>query len=359
MKNKLLFMIVSLLLSITIMCGCESSGGSSSRKSSDNDSKKETKQEMDVTELAEYVQARAVTISVTLENGGQSTGTGFFIDDCGTLVTCYHVIDGGKSIEIEITGGAKYAVQHIVDFNEMMDIAILKFDLEDTLYLDVFEDEAKTGETVYAVGSSLGFLDGTFSNGIISSVGREIGGVECLQTTAAISSGNSGGPLVNTRGEVLGINAFSYDSGENLNLAVKMSVMDNLKQDKNWNMNDYQEWYTKETSRSYTFHNSSGRYQKSTVNTYQHITGRQFSEGMTADGDFVTSYRTDLLVYIYDYYPSEFDQYTEYIKSIGFVCEETESDEDSTTYTYVNEMSNNDLSFMIMDDQLFVIACFY
>ena len=108
------------------------------------------------------------------------------------------------------------------------------------------------------MGSALGTLTGTFTGGMVSSVSRTIGLIDCIQMDSAISSGNSGGPLVNEYGEVVGINAFSYINGENLNLAIKVATLDKLARDKNYTLNDYKEWYITEASRSFSPMDDSG-----------------------------------------------------------------------------------------------------
>ena len=85
----------------------------------------------------------------------------------------------------------------------------------------------KTGETVYAIGSSLG-LTGSLSNGIVSSAEREVEGQTFIQTTAPISSGNSGGPLLDSKGRVIGITTASLVDGQNLNLAIPVAEIDTL-----------------------------------------------------------------------------------------------------------------------------------
>ena len=318
--------------------------------------------EMALPDLADYVADRTVTISVELENG-TSTGSGFFIDSEGTLVTSYHVIDAAKSISVEVKDGAKYEVASIVDFNELYDVAVLKMNLTDTLYLSTCPEELRTGEAAYAIGSSLGFLDGTFSDGIISNTSRKVGQIECIQTTAAISSGNSGGPLVNAYGEVIGINAFSYEAGENLNLAVKMSVLDNLTMDKNWTISQYREWYKKEVDRSYRFWDySTEEWIDSKIHTYQYVTNQECIgsdyDWDLLDGDaedFVSGYNDSYGVYYYSYVASDFDAYTDYLSSAGFVFVESKDYSEGTSYFYENEFSGAMMDMFIMEGDNYLI----
>lgn len=312
--------------------------------------------EMATPDLAEYVQNRTVTITATMEDGSTSVGSGFFIDDMGTVATSYHVIDAANEISVEVSDGGKYDVRKIMDVSEIYDIAVIKIDMEGNPYLKRCEEKIRTGEAVYAVGSSLGFLNGTFSDGMISNAVRNVGIIECVQTTAAISEGNSGGPLVNAYGEVIGINAFSYQGGENLNLAVRIETLDELDMDKDWSMNQFREWYKKEISRSYKVWNyTTKEWELSKINTYQQITGRtcdmsyyswDFLDGYTPDKK--EGYHDSYGVFQYEYDVEEFDKYTEYLNSIGFYFSESEEFSEGTSYYYENEFTGHCMDIFIM-----------
>ena len=318
---------------------------------------------MDVPDLAEYVQERTVKINVTLENG-TSCGSGFFIDDQGTVVTSYHVIDGAIAIEVVLNDGGKYDLKEIVDFSELYDLAVLRISLNGNKYLELPEEQARTGEPAYAVGSSLGFLDGTFSNGIVSNTSRYVGMIECIQTTAAISEGNSGGPLVNAYGEVIGINSFSYVGGENLNLAIKIENLDKLTMDKNWNMNKFREWFDKENSRSYLFYDYAiGEYEQSRTNTFQHITGVECELSSTdwafLDGDtenVVAGYDERYGVFIYQYDVNAFDKYTDYLGSVGYEYENKKEYSNGVSYYYYNPFTGFKLDLFVLSDESYLVV---
>ena len=320
--------------------------------------------EMSAPDLAEYAQKRTVTLNVDLKDGGTSAGSGFFIDDQGTIVTSYHVIDAADSISVEISDGGKYDVKTIIDFDENYDVAVLQIDFSGNDYLNFVEDAPRTGETVYAVGSSLGTLTGTFSDGIISSNHRTVGMIDCVQTTAAISNGNSGGPLVNTYGEVVGINAFSYIGGDDLNLAVTIDTLDKLSMDKNWNMSQYREWYKKEIDRSYLVWNmTEEEYELSKINTYQHVTGAECLLSCLnwdfLDGEFedtVEGFDKDFGIFCYEYNVQEFDDYTAYLNSVGYFFMESEDFSDGISYYYRNDFNGFCVDiFVIEGDELIVI----
>ena len=179
-------------------------------------------------EIYEYIGPAVVEIQVFDINGSQfALGSGFFIDAKGTLVTNYHVIEAAYSAKALLYDGSMADISYIKAYDTELDLAILQAEVTDTVYLELAEEPAKTGETVYALGSSEG-LTGSFSAGIVSTASRDINGVDCIQTTAPISHGNSGGPLVDSYGDVLGVNAMTLDDGQNLNFAISIKELDKL-----------------------------------------------------------------------------------------------------------------------------------
>lgn len=367
--KKLLCCVFAVLMLLSMLAGCGSAKAEKAKPPVETEvptteATEPAKVEMSTPDLAEYVQKRTVTLNVNLKDGGTSAGSGFFVDDNGTVVTSYHVIDAADSITVEVSDGGKYDVKKIVDFNENYDIAVVQLDISGNDYLSFAEEKSRTGETVYAVGSSLGTLTGTFSNGIISSTSRNVGLINCIQTTAAISSGNSGGPLVNVYGEVIGINAFSYVGGENLNLAVTIDTLDELSMDKNWNLSQYREWYKKEIDRSYLVWNyTTSEYEVSKINTYQHVTGAQCLISSYnwdfLEGDFedcVEGYDVDFGIFCYEYSVQDFDKYTEYLNSAGYFFVESEDFSEGISYYYQNDLNGFSVDiFVLKGDELIII----
>lgn len=313
---------------------------------------------MDTADLAEYVQERTVTVNVTTLSDGSSIGSGFFIDSEGTIVTNFHVIDMAKAITVEMEGGAIYPVKEIVDFNNVYDLAVLKVDARNMPYLELSEADARTGEQVFAVGSALGELKGTFTAGMVSSVKRTYGKIDCIQMDAAISSGNSGGPLVNIYGEVVGVNTASYIRGENLNLAIKISELKRLGMDRHMSVKDFKEWYEQESSRSWspvaTDKDGGKHYYYSLVNNYQNVTGATclFSRDNGSEGAEAKGYRDMYDYYVYEYNTAEYDKYIEYLKSVGFeyVDSETQSSWSGTSYYYYNEKDEIRMDLYVLKD---------
>lgn len=147
-----------------------------------------------------------------------SSGSGFIITDDGYIVTNYHVISGGTNVTVTLNNGKTYEAQ-IVGGEEDYDIAVLKVDPGEEKLKSVVLGESSdllVGEDVLAIGNPLGELTFSLSEGIVSCLDREINvngtPFNMIQITAAVNSGNSGGPLFNTYGEVIGIVSAKFSS---------------------------------------------------------------------------------------------------------------------------------------------------
>ena len=153
-------------------------------------------------------------------------GTGFVYSADGKIVTNYHVIEDAYSAKITIKG-TTYTIQSVLAYDKTIDLAVLKISATELSVLDICTNEHSVGKAVYAFGSSKG-LTATFSQGIITYADREIDGVHYVQHDSAISSGNSGGPLINQFGEIIGINTMTIRDSQNLNFAISVKELSNL-----------------------------------------------------------------------------------------------------------------------------------
>ena len=145
---------------------------------------------------------------------GISTGSGFVISGDGYVVTNYHVVESGESITVGTNDGAEYAAE-LIGYDDTNDVALLKVQATGLHYLPLGDSDALiVGDQVAAVGNPLGELTSTLTVGYISAKERDVNtdgfAINMLQTDAAINSGNSGGPLLNMRGEVIGITTAKY-----------------------------------------------------------------------------------------------------------------------------------------------------
>lgn len=185
-----------------------------------------------------YTKLSVSTVEITAESDYVSSlGTGFYIDDKGTVVTNYHVIEDCSSSNVTTSDGGTYNVTSVLGYNKDLDIAILATSKENSTPVET-SNSVTTGEKVYVLGSSLG-LTGTFSEGLISTAERNIGNNTYIQISAPISHGNSGGPVANALGEVIGIACAGLDDGQNLNMALPISVLDQISCDNPVSMQEF------------------------------------------------------------------------------------------------------------------------
>ncbi len=162
----------------------------------------------------------------------QGTGSGFLIRPDGYIVTNYHVIQNADKITVNLKGGKKYDAK-VVGADRKYDLAILKINAKNLPYLEMGDsDRLQIGQWVVAVGNPYG-LHETVTVGIISALNRSISNSKeegyLIQTDAAINPGNSGGPLVNLKGEVIGINEAILSNAQNIGFAIPIKLLkDNL-----------------------------------------------------------------------------------------------------------------------------------
>jgi hypothetical protein len=188
-------------------------------------------------ELFKEVSPSVVTITVhqdRLEGGG----TGFLIDTEGTIATNHHVIEDANRVEVKFLSGSLFSECEVLVDDPSMDLALLRVDLThpvDGGRVDVKpltlgnSDNVIVGEHAIVIGNPLG-LESTLTDGLVSSR-RMYAGRPWIQFTAPIGSGNSGGPVLNMRGEVIGVTTASVANGmiaQNLNLAVPVNEVKRL-----------------------------------------------------------------------------------------------------------------------------------
>lgn len=172
---------------------------------------------------------RSTVLLVMEDANGQplSLGSGFFVRD-GEVATNLHVVEGAARGYAKLVGQkTKYGIEGITAVDAERDLIVLKIAAPGAQPLPLGRSDAvQVGEPVYAVGNPQG-LEGTFSQGIISSI-REVGSDRLLQITAPISPGSSGGPVLNAKGEVIGISFATFRGGQNLNFAIPSNYLKTL-----------------------------------------------------------------------------------------------------------------------------------
>ncbi|HLC87083.1 MAG TPA: trypsin-like peptidase domain-containing protein [Candidatus Nanoarchaeia archaeon] len=152
-------------------------------------------------------------------------GTGFIITEDGYLVTNAHVLSGGREVEA-ITYEQDIIEAEFIGYESNLDIALLKIDGTYNRLTLENSNKVQVGEKVIVIGNPLG-LQFSVSEGIVSAIHRAgLGGLEAyIQTDAALNPGNSGGPLINKEGKVIGINNFKVGAGENLGFALESNYI--------------------------------------------------------------------------------------------------------------------------------------
>ena len=201
-----------------------------------------------VADLVDTVSASVVSIVTSVETTGyswyggaytqtsQAAGTGIIATSDGYIITNNHVIEDAKTISVILDDGTTYENVTLAASDPLNDVAYLKIDGVTNLHAATLGDSKtiSTGQEVIAIGNALGEYQNTVTSGIISGTGRSVTAydstgtnaeylTDLIQTDAAINSGNSGGPLINAAGEVIGINVATTTDANNIGFAIPIS----------------------------------------------------------------------------------------------------------------------------------------
>ena len=176
--------------------------------------------------IYEKINPAIVSVDSRLSDG-LSCGTGCIIDKNGTILTSAHILEEGNDIIVTTSNGQDYQAKVLKKLGEHKDIALLKispiYELSTVKMGD--SSKVKVGEKVLAIGNPFGFK-GTLTQGIVSRIDYE---KNRIQTDAAINPGSSGGPLLNTNGEIIGINQAIYNPDNNIsNIGIGFATPVNL-----------------------------------------------------------------------------------------------------------------------------------
>lgn len=195
----------------------------------------------DIVEKVSESVVSIVTSITTMSYYGQSydssaAGTGIIVSADGYILTNKHVIEGAKKISVVLDDGTTFNDVSVVAVDPLNDVAFLKIkDASDLKAATLGDSKTITvGQQVIAIGNALGQYQNSVTSGIVSGVGRSITATDStgsmseklsdmIQTDAAINSGNSGGPLVNAAGQVIGINTATSSGSDNVGFAIPIS----------------------------------------------------------------------------------------------------------------------------------------
>lgn len=170
------------------------------------------------------IAARALPAVVTMRTE-QSLGTGFVVRADGWIATNLHVVVGGPRVKVTLRDGRELDVVEVLNASTDYDLALVRVEAKGLPTLNLGDSDAmRPGDSVVAIGNPMG-LEDTVSNGLVSGRRKDDAGVEILQVSAPISPGSSGGPIINDRGEVIGIAEQVLVQGQNLNFAVPIRYL--------------------------------------------------------------------------------------------------------------------------------------
>ncbi|MBQ3293115.1 trypsin-like peptidase domain-containing protein [Candidatus Saccharibacteria bacterium] len=269
-----------------------------------------------IADIADKVSKSVVSITTSTKATdffGQSydssaAGTGIIVTEDGYVLTNKHVINGASKVTVILDDGTTYEDVKVVATDPLNDIAFLKINDVDNLPAAKLGDSKtiSVGQQVIAIGNALGQYQNTVTSGIISGTGRSITASDgsgynaeslsdMIQTDAAINSGNSGGPLVNAAGEVIGINTATSSSAENMGFAIPISSVKGMlsqltetgKAERAY-LGVYSVEITPEAAKAYNLPVNSGAYLYSSSSYSAIIKNSPAAKGGLKDKDIVT-----------------------------------------------------------------------
>jgi tetratricopeptide (TPR) repeat protein len=180
---------------------------------------------IDLKALAKKARPAVMLLVVSDANGKEiATGTGFLVSSDGKLITNHHVIEGGASAVAKAENGGLFSIEGVLADDPKNDLVLLKLKGKDLPFLPLGNSEKiEVGTRIAVIGSPLG-LEGTLSEGIVSAVRDLPDRDQILQITAAISHGSSGSPVLDAKGEVIGVASALLREGQSLNFAIPIGT---------------------------------------------------------------------------------------------------------------------------------------
>ena len=269
-----------------------------------------------IADIADKVSKSVVSIVTSTKSTGlfgqsydsSAAGTGIIVTADGYILTNKHVINGANKVTVILDDGTTYENVEVVATDPLNDVAFLK--IKDASNLSAAKlGDSKTinvGQQVIAIGNALGEYQNTVTSGIISGTGRSVTAsdgsyntetlTDMIQTDAAINSGNSGGPLVNAAGEVIGINTATSTSAENMGFAIPISSVKGMlsqltdgngKAERSY-LGVYALEITPEAAKAYELPVTSGAYLYSSSNYTSIVKGSPADKAGLKDKDIIT-----------------------------------------------------------------------
>jgi S1-C subfamily serine protease len=180
--------------------------------------------ELKPAQIAKRASPAVVMIKTSTPSGGV-TASGFIVDPSGTILTNLHVIQGASSVAVKLPNGDVYDQVRVRAFDARKDLAVIQIAGFGLPTIETGNSDAvQAGEPVLLIGNPLGILEGSVSAGVVSAVRvLEGAGFRVIQTDAAANPGNSGGPLLDSAGRVIGVLCFKIRGAESLNFVIPIN----------------------------------------------------------------------------------------------------------------------------------------
>jgi hypothetical protein len=179
-------------------------------------------------ELTKKAKPAVVLIKGLTADNQEISGSGFIVDGSGTIITNLHVVQELKTGGVRLTNGDIYDKITVRAFDERKDLAVIQIAGFDLPILPLGNsNNVQAGEQILLVGNPLG-LEASVTTGIVSAIRQLNGGFQVIQTDAAANPGNSGGPMLNAKGEVVGVVSYKLRGTENLNFAIAINYVRGL-----------------------------------------------------------------------------------------------------------------------------------
>ncbi len=184
---------------------------------------------MSVKDIVQHSKPAIVRVEAFI-HGQKRVGTGFIVGADGLIATNLHVIHGSTNVSVRLLDGTSIPVKEVINYNLRHDLAVIRVAAPKRLPVLRLgdSDRVSAGDRVIAIGNPLGVLDYSVSDGLISSVRVVNPSLTVLQISAPISRGSSGGPLFNSRGEVIGVATMVSNRGQNLNFGIPSNYVRSL-----------------------------------------------------------------------------------------------------------------------------------
>jgi len=171
-----------------------------------------------------------LTLRVESKSGERYVGAAFLAVKEGVAVTAWHVVFDAAKVTAKFSDGASCDVAGVIDYDETKDVALIKVDVKDRSLLPLATAKPLVGMKTYVIGSPKGY-EFSIGDGLLSQI-QNLDGFNQYQVSCPFSPGNSGGPILNNHGEVVGIAAWTRNGAQNVNFATPTSEVANLNPDK-------------------------------------------------------------------------------------------------------------------------------